>query len=47
MNPSSSPKQARGNDLCVIKNQEFVTAKKVWKPRKIGVGTRAAGTINE
>ena len=47
MNTSSFSKQARGNDLCVIKNQEFVTAKKVWKPRKIGVGTGATDTINE
>jgi hypothetical protein len=47
MNTSSFSKQARGNDPGVIKNQEFVTAKKVWKPRKIGVGTRAADPINK
>ena len=47
MNTSSFSKQARGNDLCVIKNQEFVTPKKVWKPSKIGVGKGAADAINE
>jgi hypothetical protein len=47
MNTSSFSKQARGNDLGVIKNQEFVTPKKVWKARKIGVGKRAADASNE
>ena len=47
MNTSSFSKQARGNDLCIVKNQEFVTPKKVRKPRKISVGKRAGEAIYE